>query len=214
MTGLPSPPDRCIGTVSGDLRRVRCADVWVNSENTEMVMARFEEHSVSSIIRYEGAVRDDVGRITEDLIADELARKVGDRRPVPPGTVIVTGAGELRRFMVRNVVHVAVVQGEPGAGFRQVRDVGRCVTNVMAAIDAIDADPPPRTILLPLLGTGQGGGELEPTIRSVVGAAVDYLSSTPQSRITTVFLLAYTDIELLACTTCLTENRRLKAANG
>jgi hypothetical protein len=92
--------------------------------------------------------------------------------------------------------------------------MGRCVTNVMTAVDAIHADPPPQTILLPLLGTGQGGGELEPTIRSLVGAAVDYLSSAPESRITTVFLLAYTDIELLACTACLTENRRLKAANG
>jgi transcriptional regulator with XRE-family HTH domain len=55
VTGLAGPADRHLGTVSGDLRRVRCADVWVNSENTEMTMARFDEFSVSSIIRYEGA---------------------------------------------------------------------------------------------------------------------------------------------------------------
>lgn len=214
VTGLPSPPDRHIGTVTGDLRRIRCADVWVNPENTEMIMARWEERSISSVIRYEGALRDDIGRITEDLIADELSRKVAGRRPVPPGTAIVTGAGELHRFMVRNVVHVAAVQGEPGAGFRQVRDVGRCVTNVMVAVDGIDADPPPRTILFPLLGTGQGGGELEPTIKSMVGAAVDYLSSTSRSRITAVFLQAYTDIQLQVCTACFTGSRRLAAATG
>src|SRR5258708_2136382 len=54
------PPHRQVGIVTRDLRRVRCADVWVNSENTQMTMARIDEFSVSSIIRYQGAQRDDV----------------------------------------------------------------------------------------------------------------------------------------------------------
>ena len=67
-------PKRYVGIVSGDLRRVRYADVWVNSENTMMRMARFEEFSVSSIIRYEGSVRDEFGSVVVDTIAEELAR--------------------------------------------------------------------------------------------------------------------------------------------
>jgi hypothetical protein len=46
--------ERYIGIVTGDLFRVRCAEVWVNSENTAMRMARVDEFSVSAIIRYQG----------------------------------------------------------------------------------------------------------------------------------------------------------------
>jgi O-acetyl-ADP-ribose deacetylase (regulator of RNase III) len=213
VTGLAGPPNRYVGIVCGDLRRVRCADVWVNSENTEMLMARFDEFSVSSIIRYEGARRDDVGRVVDDCIAEELARKVAGRRPVPPGTAITTGSGALSRSNVRHIVHVAAVQGEPGAGFRQAREVGRCVTSVMAEVDAIDARPAPETILFPLLGMGQGGGDLKPTISSLVGAAVDYFGTTPRTRITTVFFLAYTDVELAACEAFFADNRWVRAAD-
>jgi O-acetyl-ADP-ribose deacetylase (regulator of RNase III) len=191
--------ERHIGIVAGDLRRARCAQVWVNPENTTMRMSRVEELSVSAIIRYEGARRDAAGRVAIDLIADELDRRVGSRRPVPAGTVIITGAGDLARFGVRYVAHSAAVQGEPGGGFRQVREVGRCVTTVLAAIDQI-ADPVPvESVLFPLLGAGQGGGDPEATAKLLVGAAVDYFAATPMSAIAAVYLLAYTDIELVAC---------------
>lgn len=209
VTGLPG---RYAGIVCGDLRRVFCADVWVNSENTEMQMARFEEFSVSSIIRYEGAVRDEAGRVIDDCIADELARKLRGRRPVPPGMAITTGSGELRRNGVRYVVHVAAVQGEPGSGFRQIREVGRCVTNVMAEVDRIGDRSPPRTILFPLLGTGQGGGELRPTVAAMIGAVIDYFAATPGTAITTVFFLAYTDVELAVCEEVFGANQRLAFA--
>jgi O-acetyl-ADP-ribose deacetylase (regulator of RNase III) len=190
---------RHIGIVTGDLRRARCAQVWVNPENTGMRMARVDEFSVSAIIRYEGAHRDTAGRVTADLIADELDRRVGSRRPVPAGTAIITGAGELARFGVRYVAHSAAVQGEPGAGFRQVREVGRCVTAVLAAVDRI-ADPVPvESVLFPLLGTGQGGGDPSATATALVGAAVDYFAATPTSPVTAVYLLAYTDTELAMC---------------
>jgi transcriptional regulator with XRE-family HTH domain len=206
---LPGTPARFVGTVTGDMRRVRCAQVWVNSENTEMLMARVNEHSVSSIVRYEGAIRDDVGQVTDDIIYAELDRKLSGRRPVPPGAAIVTGAGELARFGVSHVVHVAAVQGEPGAGFRQIREVGRCVTSALAAVDNIVADPPPETILFPLLGTGQGGGELRPTIGALVGSAIDYFTMTPRTRVTTVYFLAYLDVELSECEVLFRANRRL-----
>lgn len=113
-----------------------------------MKMARVEECSTLAIIRFEGSHRDHAGRVVNDYIADELARTVAGRSPVAPGTAITTGAGELtKRNGVRNVIHVASVQGEPGAGYRQVRDVGRCVTSVLvrallgAALDYLAAEP-------------------------------------------------------------------------
>ncbi|MFL6140688.1 MAG: macro domain-containing protein [Labedaea sp.] len=196
---LDSSARRHIGIVTGDLRRARCAQVWVNPENTAMRMSRVEELSISAIIRYEGARRDGAGRVTADLIADGLDRRVGSRRPVPAGTVILTGPGDLARFGVRYVAHSAAVQGEPGGGFRQIREVGRCVTAVLAALDRL-ADPVPvESVLFPLLGAGQGGGDPAVTARTLVGAAVDYFAGTATSAITAVYLLAYTDIELIAC---------------
>lgn len=194
---LDASAERHIGIVTGDLRRARCAQVWVNPENTAMRMSRVEELSVSAIVRYEGARRDAAGRVTIDLIADELDRRVSSRRPVPAGTVIITGAGDLARRGVRYIAHSAAVQGEPGGGFRQVREVGRCVTAVLAAIDQL-ADPVD-SVLFPLLGAGQGGGDPAATAKVLVGATVDYLAATPTSAITAVYLLAYTDIELVAC---------------
>jgi O-acetyl-ADP-ribose deacetylase (regulator of RNase III) len=189
-----------IGVVTGDLRRVSCADVWVNSENTDMRMSRFEEYSISAIIRFEGAIHDDTGRVVEDRIAAELARKVAGRTPVVAGTVVTTHAGGLvERNGVRYVIHVAAVQGEPGEGYRQVADVGRCVTNVLAEAERLAAAEPVRSILIPLLGTGVAGGNLEATVRAIVGAVVDHFSRRRDSRLRVVYILASTAREREIC---------------
>lgn len=210
---VPAPPHASgIGIVTGDLRRVRCAEVWVNSENTSMRMPRYEEYSISAIIRFEGALRDETGRVVHDHIADELTRKVAGRTPVAPGTAIATGSGELARSNgVRYVIHVAAVQGEPGEGYRQVLDVGRCVTNALAEAERLGTgdDAPVRSILFPLLGTGVGGGDLEPTFTVLLGAAMDYLAARPDTGIKTVYFLAYTDIELDVCRRVLDHSSRL-----
>jgi len=202
--------NRRIGIITGTIRRVRCADVWVNSENTDMKMSRTEEYSISGIIRYEGALRDSAGHIIDDVIADELAREVAGKCPVAAGAAITTGPGELAHsHSVRYVIHVAAVQGEPGAGYRQVRDVGCCVTNALAEADRLsDRGQPVTTILFPLLGTGQGGGDLAETIQALSGAAADYLAGVPETRITTVFLLTTTYTELAVCQETFRENPR------
>ncbi len=186
-----------IGIVTGDIRRTRCAEVWVNSENTDMRMARPQDHSVSGLIRYEGARRDDTGRIVADVIADELDARVRDRRPVAGGTVLVTGSGELHRIGVRWIAHVASVHGEPGGGFRPVQELGRCVTNVLDVVGGREI--PARTVLFPLLGTGDGGADPGPTAETMVQAVVAYFAATPDTTIQSVYLLAYTDVELLRC---------------
>jgi O-acetyl-ADP-ribose deacetylase (regulator of RNase III) len=186
-----------IGIFPGAIRRVRKADIWVNSENTDMQMARCTEFSVSAIIRYWGSTRDDAGRVQHDLIADELDAAVGANRPVAPGTAVVTSAGALTSSNnVRYIIHVAAVQGEPGAGFRQVRNIGWCVTNALMQAERLaQADPAVRTILFPLLGTGVAGAMIEATANAILLAAVDYLAQRPDTLLNGIFLLAYSRTE-------------------
>ncbi len=118
--------------ITGDLRNVQGIDIWVNSENTNMQMARYYDFSVSSIIRYEGAEKTATGRVKSDLINDELERIMDGEYSVPPAHVIPTSAGRLRQKNgVRRIFHVAAVEGGIGQGYRVVESVDRCVTNAL-----------------------------------------------------------------------------------
>jgi O-acetyl-ADP-ribose deacetylase (regulator of RNase III) len=213
----PARSGATVNIVTGDIRRVRFVEIWVNPENTNMAMPRFEEFSTSAIIRFEGAVRDRAGHVIVDVIADELAKKVTGRTPVAPGTAISTGSGELRNSNgVHNIIHVAAVHGEPGEGYRAVSNIGRCVINAMAEADRLRHNGSPvRSILFPLLGTGVGGGSKADTIMILVNAAVNQLvepnaSISPDtSGIRDVYFLAYTDQELALCTEEFDRNPRL-----
>lgn len=190
----PAPACR-VGITSGSIRRVHDADVWVNSENTDMRMARHTDFSVSAIIRYWGAARDEAGRITEDLVADELERIAAPRRPVAPAAALVTGPGALATTNnVRHVIHVAAVAGEPGEGYRQVSDIGGCVLNALARAEDLDV----RTILFPLLGTGGAGADVSRTARLLVQAAVHYIERHESTRLRRISFLAYDDHERAA----------------
>ncbi|HEX9337052.1 MAG TPA: TIR domain-containing protein, partial [Pseudonocardiaceae bacterium] len=194
----PADTPNCrIAVIPGDIRRVRSIDVWVNSENTDLRMARVTEFSTSAVIRYWGAERDESGRVRKDVIAAELAARAGPHRPVAPGTVVVTGAGALRETNnVRHILHVAVVQGEPGAGFRQVRDIGWCVTNTLVQATALARDDTGvRSVLFPLLGTGMAGAALQPTARTMLRAILDYLVQEPDTPLRLIAILAYTERE-------------------
>jgi hypothetical protein len=194
------PPGR-IGVVTGSLRQIRCANVWVNSENTEMRMARVEEFSISAVIRYEGARHDASKRVVDDLIANELEAQVVGLRPVAAGTVIVTGAGELtRRNGVQYIVHVAAVHGEPGRGYQPTRDLARCVDNVLLKAEELAMpEGEPVTVLVPLLGTGNGGAAIAPTAAVLIHTATNYLRAACPTRIAAVLFQAYTDLDLDAC---------------
>lgn len=205
---LSAVKSRCVGIVTGDVRQVRFADVWVNSENTHMSMADPYDNSISGIVRYEGSRKSPWGHMVDDLIGEELDRKIASHRPVAPGTAVVTTPGELRRNGVRWIVHVASVVGQPGEGYRQIRDVGRCVTNALTAVDNGNA-PLGRSVLLPLLGTGYGRGELEQTARVLLGAVISYFVQHARTAIREVYLLAHTDDELAACEKVFAESDRL-----
>lgn len=200
LTGERYRPNVVVGLITGDIRRVRIADVWVNSENTDMRMARFEEYAISAIIRFEGAKLDDAGRVLEDTIAEELARKVAGRVPLAAGSVVTTGPGELAgHHRVRHIIHVAAVRGEPGEGYRPVDDIGRCVTNVLVEAERLAAVDAVRSVLIPLLGTGVGGGPLEPTVRTIVTSIVDHFTYHHEGGLRAVYLLATKESERDVC---------------
>jgi O-acetyl-ADP-ribose deacetylase (regulator of RNase III) len=170
-----------------------------------MEMSRTTEFTVSGIIRYWGAVRDASGRVVEDVIADELARRVSGRVPVAPGTAVVTGSGALAdSHGVRHVIHVASVAGEPGSGFRQVRNIASCVTNALVEADRLArADANVRTILFPLLGVGVGGGPVESTVATMVDSSVDFLTGHPSTPLAEIRLLGFSVAEWQAVTEAL-----------
>src|SRR5262249_49765329 len=128
---------------------------------------------------------------------------------------IVTGAGRLAEtHNVQFVIHVAGVQGEPGAGFRQVRNVGDCVTNALDQADRLTrAGQQASTVLIPVLGVGMGGGPIQPTVRLLLGAALDYLPATPDTARHAVYFLAYTETEHAAFTDAITTSRSLSPMN-
>lgn len=189
-----------IGILTGTILRVHRARIWVNSENTDMEMSRTTDFSISGIIRYWGAARDAAGRVLSDVIADELRAAVAGRTPVAPGSVFVTGSGALHDSNgVQHVIHVAAVHGEPGSGFRPVRRLGLCVTNVLAAAETLATGAQrARTILLPLLGSGVGGADAVGTTHTVLDAVLAHLTAVPRTGLSIIYLLAYTDVELAA----------------
>ncbi|MBL7688617.1 MAG: macro domain-containing protein, partial [Bdellovibrionaceae bacterium] len=195
-------PKKRIGVLTGDLRYVKeKIDIWVNSENTNMQMARFFERSGSAVIRYFGAKRDITGQVVEDTIAEELTQLMGSTKWVQPGTVLVTSAGALQKSHgVKRIFHVAAVQGQLGVGYGPVPDVGACVRSVLEMTDSpVCAGERFRSILFPLLGTGTAGADLKMTVRRLIDAAINYFERRPTSSIATAYFLAFTDHQRDAC---------------
>jgi hypothetical protein len=125
--------------------------------------------------------------------------------------VVSTGAGLLTdSHGVRRVIHVASVLGEPGAGFRQVRNIAACVANVLTEADRLGtADPSLRVILMPLLGVGAGGGDVPATVSTMVDAAVSFFAGHPRTPLTEIRLLGYNTEEWRALISTMTAHPQL-----
>lgn len=190
-------PEKRIGFVTGDREDIKVGHVWVTSENTHMQMDTFFGKSTSATIRYLGAVKNELGKLVEDVIAKELAAKMGTVMEVDPGTVIVTGPGQLARNGVRWVFHVAAVAGEPREGYRPVTRLDRCVKNSLRRVSELPDDGL-TSILFPIFGTGPAGGRFESHARICIDAAIDYLE-TAASPVKDVLFYVVTDTDLQVC---------------
>jgi O-acetyl-ADP-ribose deacetylase (regulator of RNase III) len=69
---------------------------------------------------------------------------------------------------------------------------------LVAADELAAKDAGVRSIVFPILGAGVAGADVEPTVRTMVDAAVAYLDATAHPALRAIYLLAYTQVELAA----------------
>lgn len=196
----PPRKQRIIGIKTGNIADVQGVDIWVNSENTDMLMDRFFGKSISATIRYEGAEKYRDGTIFRDTIAEALKRRLGGQIFVRPATVVATTAGELGRkpHNVRQILHVAAVQAQKGGGLSANASVSaECLRNALLRGEALNVGlrrlwKPLRSIVVPLLGAGQGGVTAADVVSSMVPAAIDFLRRDPDAKLKEVYFLAFT----------------------
>jgi O-acetyl-ADP-ribose deacetylase (regulator of RNase III) len=201
-----------IGFYPADITNIKNVDVWVNPENTFMEMARIHDRSISSIIRYLGAYWTKNNSNSDDYVfralLDKVSRKHGIDRPVPAASVYLTKAGRLwQSHRVKRIAHVACVQpndaARPGSGYKPVADLAACMKATLHAVawnSALDPLSPRRTVLVPLFGTGTGGGDVRALSEILTRAATEYLEKEKPWVLTTVYFLAHTNKEQEACT--------------
>jgi O-acetyl-ADP-ribose deacetylase (regulator of RNase III) len=203
---LRAQPDKWIEIRTGDLRKWPGVDVWVNLENTNMQMSRLFDRTLSGMIRYHGARKDESDEIVEDTIAKELAEKLKGRESVALGTVFDTSAGALAdSHQVKRVFHVAAVQGIPGEGYRAAWEiVDTCVSRCLQRMDsAAGREGGWRSIAFPMIGTGPGGGDVRVVAGILIGSALGYLRQRPDSAVAKVIFMARSRRHLAACQSAL-----------
>jgi len=193
-------PGKQIGYITGNIKNINNVDIWVNSENTNMQMARHYEHSISATIRYEGATKDGNGYVVDDLIAKDL-RKVTRGRDCLPGNIVVTTAGELENSNnVKRIFHAAAVIAEPGSGYRLINNIAQCVRNALRKADSAElANVELHSILFPLMGTATARSSAQETANKLIDEAVEYMKQKPQSRIDKIYFLVYTEQDREIC---------------
>jgi O-acetyl-ADP-ribose deacetylase (regulator of RNase III) len=202
---LRDRPGLFVGLKTGPLDGIAGVDIWVNSENTDMLMDRISGRSISARIRYLGANKDEDGNVLEDTIADALRRVVGRRGRVRLGTVLVTESGTLyASHHVQRIFHVATVEGGPGFGHKASLDnLTRCIEALLRKTEtenrkfwsivgtAIFKKRGLQSILIPMIGAGQGGYAVEQVAQSIIPSAIDYFRTAALPVLKEIYFLAY-----------------------
>jgi hypothetical protein len=208
---LKGKGDIAVGLVTGDIQKVMDVDVWVNSENTNMQMARPFENSISGVIRYLGAEKDPQNnQISTDTIVDELKKKMGTDTSVDPASVLVTTSGEmLKSHRVKRIFHVAANYGQVGQGYIPIDNVATCIVNALK-VSVADEERELRSILFPLMATRSRRGEvLEDRVKPLLNTAIEYLTRHSGGMFRKVYFLTYTDKEFEVCRDILGTDPRL-----
>lgn len=199
-----------IALITGNIQGVKCADVWVNSENTNMQMSRFYDKSISGTIRYLGASKDVAGDVIDDIVMHELNTLITGKNSVQPATVLITSSGQLRKtHNVKKIFHVAAVRGQVGAGYQPIGNIEYCIKNALAMMDEKCADEC-KTILFPLMGTGTAKGNLDQVVGPLIMAAIEYLESNENTAVEAVYFLTWTDRDLETCKRVLAQTERVE----
>jgi nudix-type nucleoside diphosphatase (YffH/AdpP family) len=205
--GIKGKPGLIVGYKTGAIEYVKGISIWVNSENTDMMMDRFIGRSISARIRSMGANKED-DNIIEDTIQESLRGMIGERARVKIGTVLVTESGMLRgTHQVQRIFHVATVEGALGKGVKaDPDDLKICVENVLNKVDR-ENNRFWRTIrknnldsiLFPMMGAGDGGVPIEAVVERIIPAAVNYFRTTPAPTLKEIYFQAFKLRDKSAC---------------
>lgn len=228
-----------IHIASGDIFHLNGYDVLVNSENDYMQMARiFDMASISSNIRHLGSSTER-GFIEDTIQTEIERAVSGSPRPVPIGTTFLTSSGgptsklfKLNR--VSHVVHVAAVQAiiaehriVPLRSEHQIRD---CTTSALLSVqdlcrargvvspegtsqrrlqEEMASSFKPKSVVLPLFGTGRGGQTSAVVGPYVLRAIADFFNGPLCERehmsIADVYVSAFSDEDVATMSTLLHE---------
>ncbi|MGO9132764.1 MAG: NUDIX domain-containing protein [Methylovirgula sp.] len=214
---LADRKDVTIGYKTGPIDQIHGVSIWVNSENTDMMMDRVIGQTISAKIRYLGANKDEQKTVVEDTIAEGLRNAVGLRAHVKVGTVLMTEAGMLSSsHQVRKIFHVASVEGGPGERVQAHPDrLNECVENLLIRADQENSrfwrvlfkKNDLTSILIPMLGAGDGGLAVETVAQALIPTAVNYFRSNPLSSVKEVYFLAFKSRDRDACDSVLEQLR-------
>jgi ADP-ribose pyrophosphatase len=205
-----------VGYKTGAIDRIKDVSIWVNSENTDMMMDRFLGKSLSARIRYLGANKDENDNVIEDTIEEALRSAVGRRAHVKIGTVFVTESGQLlTSHRVKRIFHVATVQGGvAGAGFKaELSNLAPCMDKVLKRADT-ENNRTWRTllglesfqsVLIPMFGSGDGGLAIDDVARNIIPPAIEYFQYTDMPTLKEIYFLAFTARDRDACEAVLAE---------
>ena len=204
---LTGKPNLIVGYKTGSLEEIRGVDIWVNSENTDMMMDRFIGKTISARIRYLGANKEE-DTVLEDTIQEGLRTAIGERAHVKIGTVLVTESGMLSAsHEVELIFHVATVEGGPGAGVKaDLHKITICVDRVLKRVDQENKrwgrllrKKFLRSIVFPMMGAGDGGLTPEAVAQSIIPVAINYYRNTPDPTLNEIYFLAFKTRERSAC---------------
>lgn len=224
---LGDRPDIVVGYKTGPIDGIYDVDIWVNSENTDMLMDRFIGRSISARIRYLGSNRDPEGNVLEDTIAEALRNAVGPRGHVKLGTVLVTESGTLKAapHHVQRLFHVASVEASPGAAMRGSRDkLTLCIHSLLTRAEQENKKlrnillnscrtwcklkaKYHESILIPMMGAGEGGLQVEEVARIIIPTAIEHLRRVGLPTLREVYFLAFTARDKSACDSVLEQYR-------
>lgn len=196
----PDDSSRSIVFRTGDIRDVQNIDVIVNSENTQMLPARYYDNSLSGTLRYLDATIGDDGHVKQDNLVGNLDKEIAEKDihcPVMPGIVIVTKTSRLASKGIKYIFHVAAVEGRIGEGYQPIVDkIGECVYNCFARFRTKAQSEQITTILIPLFGTGTGKLNSREAATRILPSILQGMADAPEVK--TSYLLIRTAPQLEA----------------
>jgi len=202
-------PDQIVGYKTGNIAHVDGVQVWVNSENEDMTMDRVTGRTISANIRNLGAEKDREGNIREDTIANALRRALGRRLQVRIGKVLETESGALRAKGVRRILHIATVRIlGAGRGMKaDLDDLPGCVDEVLSTVHRKNESVwlrtvlrnPYRSILIPMLGAGDGGLQVGEVADRIIPRAIEFFTTHSTTALTEIYFIAFASRDKAVC---------------